>query len=73
MSESHVYIMLKATYINLGFWHGVNLPDLANLLEGTGKKMRHVKVHSREKAHQPEVRKLIDQALIEKRAALETR
>ena len=73
MSESHVYIMPKAKYVNLGFWHGVNIPDPSNLLEGTGKKMRHVKVHSLEKANQPEVRELIDQALLERKTALQDR
>lgn len=73
MSESHVYIMPKAKYVNLGFWHGVSLLDPANLLEGAGKKMRHVKVHSLEKANQPEIRELIDQALLERKAALQNR
>lgn len=28
----------------VGFFHGVDLPDPAGLLEGTGKRMRHVKL-----------------------------
>ncbi len=31
-------------YVNLYFMDGVDLPDPAGLLEGTGKRMRHVKV-----------------------------
>ena len=70
MSESHVYIMPKAKYVNLGFWHGVNVEDPEGLLEGTGKKMRHVKVHSLEQASDPNVRRLVSAALAERRTAL---
>ena len=70
MSESHVYIMPRPKYVNLGFWHGINIKDPIGLLEGTGKKMRHVKVHSLEQAKQPEIRELIDRSLAERRAAL---
>ena len=31
-------------HVNLGFFHGVDLPDPHGLLEGTGKRMRHVKL-----------------------------
>lgn len=31
-------------HVNVGFFHGAALPDPAGLLEGTGKRMRHVKV-----------------------------
>ena len=70
MSESHVYIMPKTAYVNLGFYHGVGLPDPEGLLEGTGKKMRHVKVRSVEEAESPAVRDLIAAALAERRSAL---
>ena len=70
MSESHVYVMPKAGYVNLGFWHGVGLPDSEGLLEGTGKKMRHAKVRSLEQASGAAVRGLIAAALAERREAL---
>ncbi|MEM7342731.1 MAG: DUF1801 domain-containing protein [Chloroflexota bacterium] len=70
MSESHVYIMPKERYVNLGFWHGTSIPDPANLLEGTGKKMRHVKIRSLEAAASNEIATLISEALKERRAAL---
>jgi len=59
MSESHVYVMPQAAYVNLGFWHGVGLPDPAGLLQGTGAKLRHVKVRSVEDAGSPAVRALV--------------
>ncbi|MFQ5873009.1 MAG: DUF1801 domain-containing protein [Dehalococcoidia bacterium] len=33
-------------YVNLGFWTGADLTDPQGLIEGTGAKMRHVKVRS---------------------------
>ena len=30
--------------MNLQFWRGIELTDPENLLEGTGKKMRHIKI-----------------------------
>ena len=70
MSESHVYVAPKRDYVNLGFWHGVDLPDPEALLEGTGKKMRHIKVRSVEEAQTSAVRDLIAAALAERRDAL---
>ena len=32
-------------YIRLGFFNGATMPDPDNLLEGTGKRLRHIKVH----------------------------
>lgn len=70
MSESHVYIMPKDRYVNLGFFHGSSLKDADKLLEGTGKKMRHVKVRSLKEAENPALRKLVLEALAERKAAL---
>ena len=38
------YVDAFTAHVNVGFFHGVELPDPAGLLEGTGKFMRHVKV-----------------------------
>ena len=70
MSESHVYVMPRAEYVNLGFWHGVGLPDPEGLLEGTGAKMRHIKVRSVEDAGSSPVRALVAAALAERRSSL---
>ena len=35
-------------YVTLGLWNGANLTDPKGLIEGTGAKMRHVKVRSLE-------------------------
>ena len=70
MSESHVYVMPQTAYVNLGFWHGVGLTDPEGLLQGTGAKMRHVKVRSVEDAGSPAVRALVAAALVERRSSL---
>ncbi len=69
-SESHVYIMPKPSYVNLGFFYGVNLSDPKNLLEGTGKMMRHVKIHSVKDSGNPALITLISEALKERKKAL---
>lgn len=38
------YVGRFKAHVNVGFFHGVDLPDPAGLLEGTGKRMRHVKL-----------------------------
>lgn len=38
------YVNAFRAHVNLGFFHGADLPDPARLLEGTGKRMRHVKL-----------------------------
>lgn len=51
-------------WTSLLFLHGVDLDDREGLLEGTGKKMRHVKLHSMEQFEQQRdtLRDLIEQA-----------
>lgn len=31
-------------HVNLGFFHGADLPDPGGLLQGSGRRMRHVKL-----------------------------
>jgi hypothetical protein len=70
MSETYAYIMPQPRYVNLGFYHGVALPDPDGLLEGAGKALRHVKVHSLEEADRPALKRLVESALEERRNAL---
>lgn len=58
-----VYIMPASDHVNLGFYDGVDLDDPKNLLEGTGKRLRHVKVISVQEARNPELRSLIADAV----------
>jgi hypothetical protein len=41
-----LYVMPQNGYANLGFYHGAGLPDPLGLLEGSGKRMRHIKIKS---------------------------
>jgi hypothetical protein len=38
------YVNAFKAHVNVGFFHGAMLADPAGLLEGAGKRMRHVKV-----------------------------
>ena len=38
------YVNAFSFHVNIGFFHGASLDDPASLLEGTGKRMRHVKI-----------------------------
>jgi hypothetical protein len=38
------YVNAFSAHVNVGFFHGATLDDPADLLEGAGKRMRHVKV-----------------------------
>ena len=38
------YVNAFNAHVNVGFFYGVALDDPAGLLEGTGKRMRHVKL-----------------------------
>jgi hypothetical protein len=38
------YVDAFSAHVNVGFFHGAALDDSARLLEGAGKRMRHVKL-----------------------------
>lgn len=70
MSEGYCYVLPYTRWVNLGFFQGAQLPDPEGLLEGTGAKLRHVKVRSVDAADTPAVRALVEAALAERRAVL---
>ena len=70
MSEGYAYILPYSNWVNLGFYKGASLRDEHGLLEGTGKSLRHMKMHSLEDANRPEVKTLLEQALEERKTAL---
>ena len=70
MSEHYCYIGAYPNHVNLGFYYGADLADPAGLLEGTGKKFRHIKVHEVGELARPELRDLIESAVAERQAAL---
>ena len=70
MSEAYAYIMPQAAYVNLGFYFGATLPNPAGLLEGTGKKLRHVKVRSAAAVDAPALRQLLQASLLERQRSI---
>jgi hypothetical protein len=70
MSEHFCYIGAHGEHVNLGFYRGAELPDPEGLMEGTGKKLRHVKVRELAGVEQPSLRRLIESSLQERKDAL---
>ena len=62
MSEHFCYLAPQSKHLNLGFFYGADLDDPEELLEGTGKALRHIKLRSMDELQQTAVRKLIEQA-----------
>lgn len=46
-------------HVNLQFYRGARLPDPSGLLEGTGKRMRHVKLRHARDVRTPGVKALV--------------
>jgi hypothetical protein len=67
MSEHYAYIGVHRSHVNLGFYHGTSLPDPKVLLEGTGKKLRHVKIPDLRSARAPAVAALLRAAIADRR------
>jgi hypothetical protein len=53
-------IIPHSAHVNLQLADGVDLPDPEGLVEGTGKRIRHVKVRSVEAAESPSLRAIVD-------------
>lgn len=68
MSQHYSYIGVQSSYVNLGFYHGSSLSDPAGLLEGTGKQLRHVKIHNVREARSPAIAILIRGAISDRKA-----
>jgi hypothetical protein len=72
MSEHFCYIGAHRAHVNLGFYYGAELPDPEGLMEGTGKKLRHIKVRDAEGIDRSSLRHYIQLALDERKEALGT-
>ncbi len=57
------YIKAFKNNVNFGFWRGIDIPDPLGIMEGSGGKMRHVKLTNlkeiRKKAFQDMVRSAV--------------
>ena len=57
------YLAAGKSYISLGFFRGADLRDNKGLVEGTGKKMRHVKIRDLERISTVDLAELISEAV----------
>jgi hypothetical protein len=56
------YVNVFTAHVNVGFFNGASLDDPAGLLQGTGKRMRHVKLRADEPMDTLALRNLIEDA-----------
>lgn len=63
MASAFCLIHPGREWVNLAFSRGTALPDPHGLLEGAGKRMRHVKVHTTSDARASGIRALVRQAV----------
>jgi hypothetical protein len=64
------YVNSFKSHVNVGFFYGAALEDPADLLEGSGKRMRHVKLKPGPELNTEALRDLIDAAYLDIRARL---
>lgn len=62
MTEHYAFIAVHSAHVNLGLYQGASLPAVGLQVEGTGKALRHVKVHSIAEAEAPAIKQLIQLA-----------
>ena len=55
-------LMVGKHHVTFGFTQGASLRDPDNLLEGTGKNLRHVKLKTVEQASHPGLRRVVAEA-----------
>jgi hypothetical protein len=49
--------------VNFGFWRGIDLDDPSGLLEGSGDKMRHVKISGPDDVKAIEFKRFVKEAI----------
>ncbi|HEX5049188.1 MAG TPA: DUF1801 domain-containing protein [Gammaproteobacteria bacterium] len=64
------YVNVFKSHVNVGFFHGAQLADPAGLLEGSGKRMRHVKLDPVRDLDAAALETLIDAAYADVKARL---
>jgi hypothetical protein len=66
------YVNAFSAHVNVGFFYGAALDDPGGLLEGTGKRMRHVKLHWAQQVNASALSELIVAAYRDIRVRLES-
>jgi Domain of unknown function (DU1801) len=70
-NAAFAYVNAFTAHVNVGFFHGSALDDPAGLLEGTGKRMRHVKVRWGQPVNEAALNDLITSAYRDIRTRVE--
>ncbi len=65
------YVNVFQAHVNVGFFQGATLRDPAGLLQGTGKRMRHVKLKPGEAVYEAALAALIREAYADMKARVE--
>jgi hypothetical protein len=65
------YVNVFTSHVNVGFFQGASLPDPAGLLQGNGKRMRHVKLRPGTAANDAALHRLIETAYEDIKARVE--
>lgn len=69
MTHAYCYLIPHAHHVNLGFFRGTTV-DVEQVLDGSGKELRHRKLQSMADLDDPTVATLVTRALTERRNAL---
>jgi hypothetical protein len=65
------YVNVFTSHVNVGFFQGAALPDPAGLLQGTGKRMRHVKLRPGTLTNSSALSRLIETAYWDMKSRVE--
>ncbi len=57
------FVKAAKNHVTIGFWRGIDVDDPNQLFEGTGDKMRHVKIKDAKSLPAAALRKMIKQAV----------
>jgi hypothetical protein len=60
--KNYVYLKSNKNHVNLGFFNFDKVTDKSNLLEGTGKTMRHIKISNIDNFDINTLKKMIKQS-----------
>jgi hypothetical protein len=65
------YVNVFTAHVNVGFFQGASLDDPAELLQGSGKRMRHVKLRPEAECDAMALERLIEDACADMRRRLQ--
>ena len=68
---SFAYVNVFKAHVNVGFFQGAEIADPEGLLEGTGNRMRHVKLKPGNGFNAESLKKLIESAYLDMKAGVE--